>query len=252
MVIPHSSVIANILQVAALSIPGIPAPNDRALGVIPFSHMYGLLTLVHLCPHVGISTVVFPSMPPFDRLLEDIVRFTINHLYLAPPLVKAFVKHPATSKYDLGFLKTCMIAAAPLDAETEAAFRRLGGPNFLVTQGFGLTETAGLCTGLPVGSASRPGSVGCLVPFTNAKIIDDNGNVVGPGQCGQLCVQGPQLCLGYLNNLEANSTSFDDEGFLLTGDVAEMSKDGYICVVDRLKHMIKTKVWSFLQCLAIN
>jgi len=142
VVIPHSAVIANILQMSATAFPQTRvSPGDKALGVIPLSHMYGLLTLLHLCPHLGISSVLFEAMPPFDRFLNILEAQRINHLFLAPPLVNAFLKHSAVQGRNLGFLKSCLVAAAPLDADREDAFRKLCGPNFLLQQGFGMTET---------------------------------------------------------------------------------------------------------------
>ncbi|KAJ7440956.1 hypothetical protein FB451DRAFT_1058531 [Mycena latifolia] len=242
VVVPHSAIIANIRQLKKSAVPySRAASGDLALGVIPFAHMFGLVTLVHLSPHLGIATVAFRSMPSFDILLQSIVRLRITHLYLAPSLVNAFVKHSATPSYDLTFLKTAMIAAAPLDGGIESAFQTLGGPGFLVTQGFGMTECCGLVTGLPIGSPPRPGSVGQLLSLTEAKIIDEGGTTLGSGQRGQLCVRGPQICPGYLGNVAATQEAFDAEGFLLTGDIAELTADGYIFIVDRLKYMIKNK-----------
>lgn len=140
--IPHSAVIANILQVSATAFPRTRvSAGDKALGVIPLSHMYGLLVLLHLCPHLGISSVLFEAMPPFDRFLDILKTQQINHLFLAPPLVNAFLKHPAVQGHNLGYFKTCLVAAAPLDADREESFRKLCGPNFLLQQAFGMTET---------------------------------------------------------------------------------------------------------------
>ncbi|KAJ7606249.1 hypothetical protein FB45DRAFT_1041443 [Roridomyces roridus] len=167
--------------------------------------MFGLVTLVHLCPHIGIATVAFKSMPPFKLFLETIVRLRINHLFLAPPLLK----HPATPEFDLTFLRTAMIAAAPLSGDIESAFRKLGGPSFLVTQGFGMTECGGSLR---------------LMPLTDAKIFDPQSEAaVPPG------------------NQAATQEAFDAQGFLRTGDIACMNADGYFYIVDRLKYMIKNK-----------
>lgn len=67
---------------------------------------------------------------------------------------------------------------------------------------------------LPVGTEPRSGSVGHLLPFTEAKVVDTHGNRVRPEMQGELYVRGPQLCLGYLNNEEATTAAFDQEGFL--------------------------------------
>ncbi|KAJ7641986.1 hypothetical protein FB45DRAFT_737704 [Roridomyces roridus] len=242
VVVPHRCIIANVNQVQSSAVPGSRlTAGDKSLGVIPFSHMFGLVTLVHLGPYLGIASVAFKTMPSFKNFLDIITRLRINHLFLAPPLVSAFVKHPATKAYDLSFLRTTMVAAAPLDSEMEGAFRKLGGPDFLVTQGFGMTECGGLITGLPMGSQPLPGSVGQLLPLTEAKIIDEEGKTLPPGSRGHLCVRGPQVCPGYLGNEKATKEAFDDEGYLLTGDIAHVSEEGYFHIVDRIKYMIKTK-----------
>ncbi|KAJ7275105.1 hypothetical protein C8J57DRAFT_1177999 [Mycena rebaudengoi] len=245
VIVPHSSLISNIIQLRGSAVPSAHvADGDRALGVIPFSHAFGLITLVHFCPHIGIATVAFKSMPSFPAFLQSIVRLRIGHLFLVPPLVNAFVKHPRTPDFDLTFFKTAMVAAAPLDREMEVLFQRIGSPEFLVTQGFGMTECGGLITALPVGTPPRPGSVGRLLSSTEAKIVDEVGNPLEPGRRGHLCVRGPQVCPGYLGNPEATRNAFDADGFLLTGDMAEMSPDGYFHIVDRLKFMIKNKGYS--------
>ncbi|CAK5270878.1 unnamed protein product [Mycena citricolor] len=242
VIVPHSSIIANVSQVKNSAVPtACSSPGDRSLGVIPFSHMFGLVTLVHLCPYIGVATVAFKSMPSFPVFLETVVRLRIAHLFLVPPLVSAFVKHPATANVDLRFFKSAMIAAAPLDAEMESAFQRVGGPGFIVTQGFGMTECGGLITALPLGADPLPGSVGRVLDATEIKITDARGNEMPAGERGLLSVRGPQLCPGYLNNPAANSESFDADGFLLTGDIAYRDPDGYIFVVDRKKYIIKNK-----------
>lgn len=141
VVIPHSAVIANILQMSATAFPLTRVSGDKALGVIPLSHMYGLLAILHLCPHLGISSVLFETMPPFDHFLDILDAQRINHLFLAPPLLNAFLKHPAVQGRNFGYFKSCLVAAAPLDADREEAFRKLCGPNFLLQQGLGMTET---------------------------------------------------------------------------------------------------------------
>ncbi|KAJ7853331.1 hypothetical protein B0H14DRAFT_2354429 [Mycena olivaceomarginata] len=180
-------------------------------------------------------------MPTFDLLLDAVRASPYQPFFLVPSLVHAFVKHPATTKYDLGFFKSAMITAAPLDGEMESAFQKIGGPDFLVTQVFGMPACGGMITGLPFGVCSRPGFVGTLLSSTEAKIVDENGRPLPPGQWGHLCVRGPQLCLGYLNNAQTTQDVFDADGFLLTGDIADMSVDGFFRIVDRAKRMIKNK-----------
>lgn len=80
-------------------------------------------------------------MPKFEKFLSIVETLPIEHLLLVPPLVNAFLKHPSTQGKRFDFFKSCLVAAAPLDIEREKDFRLLGGPNFVIGQAFGMTET---------------------------------------------------------------------------------------------------------------
>jgi 4-coumarate--CoA ligase len=255
VLIPHRAVIANVLQVLNSAIPCTHMQQgDRALGVVPFSHMYGLLMLVHVCPLLGIATMVYLTLPrPFHAFLDSLNTHRVNHLFLAPPLVQAFVKHPSHNKqHTFTHFKTALVAAAPLDSLTEDAFRHMCPDDFLLSQVFGMTETAGIITAIAEGRHPRSGTVGEMILGTEGKIVTEDGTVVyfsreAPPSIpvrGELRARGPELCMGYLDNEEATAAAFDSEGFIRTGDIVEVAEDGYITVVDRAKHIIKSKVCS--------
>jgi acyl-CoA synthetase (AMP-forming)/AMP-acid ligase II len=85
-------------------------------------------------------------------------------------------------------------------------------------------------------------SVGVALPNTECKLVDpETGEEVGPGGRGELWVKGPNVMVGYLNNPEATAITLDDEGYLHTGDVAEVTEDGVFSIVDRVKELIKYK-----------
>ncbi|KAF9516668.1 hypothetical protein BS47DRAFT_1291985, partial [Hydnum rufescens UP504] len=234
VIVPHSAVIANILQVTASAIPGANSPpGDKALGVLPSSHLFGLLTLLLVCPYLGIASVLFSSMPPFERFLDIIESLRVNHLFLAPPLVNAFLKHPAAAGRHFDYFKTCIVAAARWMLIES-------GPSFLLSQGFGMTETV-LCTSLLEGAEPCSGSIGRFLPGIEYKVVDSNNNPVSGGSRGELLIRGPQLCCGYLDNEAANASTFDSDGFVRTGDEVEIRPNGDIFVVDRLKNIIKHK-----------
>lgn len=73
------------------------------------------------------------------------------------------------------------------------------------------------------------------------KLINDNGEEVGPGERGEIHVRGPNVCLGYWQNEEATKKSFDSEGFLKTGDIAMRDEKGWYWIVDRKKELIKVR-----------
>jgi acyl-CoA synthetase (AMP-forming)/AMP-acid ligase II len=127
--------------------------------------------------------------------------------------------------------------AAPLSehvAETAAA--RLGCS---IAQGYGMTEAS------PATHGTRPGKtagIGPPVQNTESKIVDlATGAELGSDEEGEICVRGPQVMKGYLNNPEATAAMIDAEGWLHTGDIGYANADGCFFVVDRVKELIKYK-----------
>jgi acyl-CoA synthetase (AMP-forming)/AMP-acid ligase II len=87
-----------------------------------------------------------------------------------------------------------------------------------------------------------PGSIGICIPNTECRIVDyETGKDLGTGMQGELWIRGPQVMKGYLNNEEATNQTIDPEGWLKTGDIAEVDEDGYFKIVDRVKELIKYK-----------
>jgi len=185
------------------------------------------------------ATVV--TLPRFD--LEQFLRvhqdYLITRTFAAPPIVLALAKHPLVDKFDLSALKQVMSAAAPLKEDLAAACaERL---NCEVVQGYGMTELSPASHLTPPGWF-KPGSVGVTAPNTQTRIVDPvSGADLGPGEDGEICVRGPQVMKGYLNNPEATAATIDPDGWLHTGDLGHVDADGHLYVVDRLKELIKYK-----------
>ena len=130
-----------------------------------------------------------------------------------------------------GKIKLFISGAAALDYKIEEKYRLLG---LNLVQGYGLTETSPV---IAVGTNEeyRLGSVGKIVPSTQAKIVDVNSEGIG-----ELIVKGPNIALGYYNDKKATSESFKD-GWFYTGDLAKIDKDGYIFICGRKKSVIVLK-----------
>ena len=131
-----------------------------------------------------------------------------------------------------GKLRLLVAGGAALDSKAEKGFNELG---FTMYQGYGLTETS------PVISAEddkyqRLGSIGKAFPSLDVKIVNPNEEGIG-----ELVAKGPSMMLGYYQNEEANKETIDEEGWLHTGDLARIDKDGYIFICGRKKFVIVLK-----------
>jgi long-chain acyl-CoA synthetase len=104
-------------------------------------------------------------------------------------------------------------------------------------EGYGLTEASPVVCANPVDGSDRLGTIGLPFPSTEVRLIDEAGNEAALGSPGELSVRGPQVMRGYWNRPEETAQVLRD-GWLFTGDVAEMDADGFLRIVDRKKDMI--------------
>jgi acyl-CoA synthetase (AMP-forming)/AMP-acid ligase II len=178
------------------------------------------------------------ELAEFLRLLQD---YRVTRAWVVPPIVLAMAKHPLVDEYDLSSLEYMNSGAAPLSAELEVECgRRLGCQ---MQQGYGLTETSPVTHFVTDKLAgTMPGSIGPAAPNTECRIVDvATGDDVPDGEPGELCIRGPQVMKGYLNNPQATAHAIDADGWLHTGDVARLDEDGSLWIVDRIKELIKYK-----------
>ena len=180
------------------------------------------------------------SMPRFDLevALKTIQDEKVTWFFAVPPMVLAFAKHPLVDQYDLSSLQTVFSGAAPLGAElAQEAAERIGCE---VVQGYGMTELSPVSHATPPGNF-KAGSSGLTVANTECRLVSADGEDQDVGGRGELWVRGPQVMKGYLNNKQATDDTIDADGWLHTGDVAELDENGHYSIVDRVKELIKYK-----------
>jgi Acyl-CoA synthetases (AMP-forming)/AMP-acid ligases II len=244
----HQNLVANMAQIRPLL---AIRSDDKILAVLPFFHIYGMTVLLNAALQARATLVV---MPRFDltAFLDCIQEHRITYGFVAPPVAVALAKHPLVDQYDVSSLRVILSGAAPLDAELGTAVaERL---SVRVLQGFGMSELSPVSHCMPVdggqelfGEVAPLSSCGWPVPNTSNKIVDPaTGKEVayptqGLSEPGELWVKGPNVMTGYLGNEEATTTTIDSDGFLHTGDLAQVDHAGRVFIVDRLKELIKYK-----------
>ncbi|OMC29674.1 AMP-dependent synthetase [Mycobacterium sp. GA-1841] len=248
VMLTHANLTANVAQIRPLQ--GMTA-DDRLLAVLPFFHIYGMTVLLNAALHARARLVIMPSFD-LGEFLGNIATHRCTFVYIAPPVAVALAKHPLVDSYDLSSLRAVLSGAASLDADLgRAVSERLG---CTVSQGYGMSELSpvshitphdgGLAT---VGTIAPLDSCGWTVPNGVSKLVDpDTGDEIGiPAEgvsaTGELWFKGPNVMAGYLNNEAATQETIDADGFLHTGDLAQVDSNGCVYVVDRLKELIKYK-----------
>src|ERR1041384_2510416 len=237
VMLTHYNLVANICQMEGLC---YFYETDTLICVLPLFHIYGLVVVLNMGLYSG-STIVL--MPRFDleTFLKAVQDYAVSLAHIVPPIVLSLSKNPIVDNYKLPKLRTLFSGAAPLGEElTRECMDRLGCN---IRQGYGMTETSPVTHSSPAPPFDlKLGSVGVAAPNTECKIVDlESGEALGPGEKGEVCVRGPQIMKGYLNNPEATARTIDSDGWLHTGDIGYVDEGGNFFIVDRAKELIKYK-----------
>lgn len=239
----HRNLVANVIQAGASTVDAL-REDTPAVTILPFFHIYGLTALLNLCLYRRTTQY---TMAKFDLIdfLEIIAEHRAKFAFIAPPIAVGLAKHPAVDSYDLSSLETIFSGAASLQLDlAQQVENRLG---CVMAQGYGMTESSPAAH-IRIGHDSPLDSIGRAVANTEYQIVDVYGETLkeiplpeeGRSKPGELWIRGPQVMKGYLNNPEATAETLVD-GWLRTGDIAELDAEGNVYIVDRFKELIKYK-----------
>jgi long-chain acyl-CoA synthetase len=231
----HRNLVANAMQGATYL--NIQEGTEGLLGSLPFFHSFGMLVMNVAILRAG-KLIPVPNPRDLHLVMEEIDKEKPSFVPGVPRFFAGLNESPLVKKFDLRSVKACISGAAPLPTAVAEKFAEITHGAVLV-EGYGLTEASPVTHANPLKGVRKPGSIGLPVPDTDCKIVDleDADRVLGQGERGELCVQGPQVMLGYWNRPEETAIAIRN-GWLHTGDVAVMEEDGYFRIVDRLKEMI--------------
>ncbi|HIC92082.1 MAG TPA: hypothetical protein EYP21_08525 [Syntrophaceae bacterium] len=216
------------------SILHIP-PGYVTLMPLPMSHLSGPLCCNMLLTN-GLSTVIVDRIRP-DILLSTIERYKVNWFWAVPPIFSMLVQAKDRKKHDITSLKLIAMMGMTVPVSLMQTFERVF-PGVMVVQGYGLTEASPLITLPDIHKLKeKMGSIGKAVPRIEIKIVDDQGNEVPQGAVGEIIVRGPQVMKGYHKRPDLTAKVIRD-GWLYTGDMGKVDKDGFYYHVGRKDDMI--------------
>jgi long-chain acyl-CoA synthetase len=238
----HSNLLSNALAFAKW-IQGTEV-KETFLTSLPLFHIYGMTTSMTV-PISLAAKMVF--MPKFEstKVLETIQKHRVTVFCGVPTMYSVLLANPELGKYDLTSIRVCISGASSLPPQVQKRFMEV--TSGFLAEGYGLTEASPVTHCTPVDRSMKTikvGSIGLPLPDTEAQIVDlQTGKRLNVGKTGELAVKGPQVMKGYWHKPEETALVLHN-GWLLTGDIAHMDKDGYFYITDRKKDLIKTKDYS--------
>ncbi len=235
-VLSHANLMAATMQ-SALWGPPISASRPLwVLGVLPYFHVYGNITVMNWGLLSGATQILLPHFD-LDQVMATISKFgEISYFPAVPTMITAVIGHPGAQTVGLDRrIKLFNSGGAPMPAELIHKVTDMG---IAFSEGYGLSESASMGLANPI-LGHKTGSIGVPVPDNDVRLVHiDNGvEEVPPGEPGELILRGPTVMQEYWKNPEETRKQLRD-GWLYTGDIAQTDEDGYYYIVDRKKDMI--------------
>jgi long-chain acyl-CoA synthetase len=235
VMLSHRNILSNVMQIAAW-FPDLDRGKERFLSILPFFHVFGMTVSMNLALYTGSTAILVPRFE-INEFLKTLQKSKPTLFPGVPTIFVAIVNHPNIKAYNLSSIRYCITGSAPMPVEVIRKFEDQTGS--IIIEGYGLTESSPVTHCNPLRGARKPGSIGIPLPDTDCKIMDlEMGTEEkAMGEVGELVVRGPQVMQGYWNLPDETAHTLRD-GWLYTGDIAQMDETGYIFIVDRKKDMI--------------
>jgi long-chain acyl-CoA synthetase len=219
--------------------------KDTFICILPLFHSFAATVCMNLPLLVGAKIVISKSVSHFKHVIRDIMKNRVS-IFVAVPSIYNILKDIKFANIFNRLLmkffnpiRICLSGAAALPAETLLGFeKRFRLP---LLEGYGLTEASPVVTLNPLRGKRKGNSIGiALSKNIELKVVDEKNDTLKPEQIGELLVKGPGVMLGYYRQKESTNQVLKD-GWLYTGDMAKIDKDGYAYIVGRKKEMINVR-----------
>lgn len=232
----HGNIIAHNAMIRHWFIPYTKQePKDLIITAIPMYHIFALTVNGVLMLSAGVKNVLITNPRDMKGFIKELRKHKFTIITGVNTLFNGMLNHPDFRKLDFSALKGAVAGAMALQDAVVKRWKEVTGKPLV--EGYGLSETSPVLCCNPLDGTHRQGTIGIPMPSTEVAVFDENGNMLPPGETGEICARGPQVMSGYWNS--DNEGVFFPGGWFRTGDIGVMDNDGFFKIVDRKKDMIK-------------
>jgi len=234
----HGNMVSNIEQAYQwISNDGnVQEGNETIITALPLYHIFALTANCLTYMRLGAHNILITNPRDMPGFVKELKKHNFTAFTGVNTLFNALLNTPGFAEVDFSHLRLVLGGGMAVQKAVADKWKDVTGAPLI--EAYGLTETSPAACINPPDLKEYNASIGLPIPGTDASVRDEDNKALGVGEAGELCIRGPQVMVGYWKRPDATAETIDSEGWLHTGDVAEMDEKGYFRIVDRLKDMI--------------
>ncbi|GLX77070.1 long-chain-fatty-acid--CoA ligase [Thalassotalea insulae] len=231
----HRNMVANLQQAKAAIKPQLEEGKELVVTALPLYHIFALTANCLTFITLGGTNLLITNPRDMPGFVKELAKYPFTALTGVNTLFNGLLNTPGFDQLDFSHLKVSLGGGMAVQRPVAERWEKVTNTRLL--EGYGLTECAPLVTLCPYNQQHYTGSIGLPASSTDIRIVKEDGTDAAVGESGEMWVNGPQVMAGYYNRPEATAEVLKD-GWLATGDIAEMDENGFFRIVDRKKDMI--------------
>jgi len=232
----HRNILANLEMVAAWQRPFLGATGQVVITALPLYHIFSLTANCLAYMRMGGCNVLITNPRDLTGFVKELAKHKFNVITGVNTLFNALLNHPDFAQLDFSHLRAAIGGGTAVQQAVADRWRQVTGKTLI--EGYGLTETSPVVCTNPLDLTEYNGSIGLPLPSTEIELRGDDGKEAPRGAAGELCVRGPQVMKGYWQRPDETAKVLGPDGFLATGDIAQVDERGFVRIVDRKKDMV--------------
>ncbi len=232
----HGNLLSNLAQVEAWFRLVLKDGKETVITALPLYHIFSLTANCFLFTCLGGLNYLITNPRDMKGFVKELRRVRFSMITGVNTLFNGLLNTEGFSALDFSSLKITLGGGMAVQESVADRWQQVTG--CVLAEAYGLTETSPAVTINPLDLERYNGSIGLPIPNTEISIQDNDGRHLDVEEAGELCVRGPQVMQGYLNNPEETAKVLSEDGWLRTGDIAVVDQNGYVRIVDRKKDMI--------------
>ena len=231
----HRNIVANLLQARAW-LSQMADLQEIIITALPLYHIFALTANCLTFIYLGGSNVLVTDPRDMPGFVKELGRHPFTAITGVNTLFNALLNTEGFADLDFSTVKMALGGGMAVQKAVADQWKQVTGVTLI--EAYGLTETSPAACINPVNMEEYNGYIGLPISSTEGAILGDDGEFLPVGETGELCIRGPQVMKGYWQRTEATEEVLRADGWLQTGDIAVMTKDGYFKIVDRKKDMV--------------